>query len=130
MTDKNKRIIFFGITYLIVAALFAIAGYLYAKNKFKIPIDPLIRQKQELIQDSLAVLKEENANLYDKLSNIPDQKEIVRTKYKTITKTLYETVNTYEALPADQKLDAFASYLHKLPSYRTDTGYINSVQFK
>ena len=130
MTDKNKRIIFYVASYLIVAALFAIGGYLYAKNRFNVPVDPFIKQKQELIQDSLVILKEENANLYDKLSNIPDQKEIVRTKYKTITKTLYETVNTYEALPADQKLDAFASYLHSIPSYKSDTGYINSVQFK
>ena len=114
----------------VVAVLFFGGGYFVAKDRFKVVVSTYMDQQKQMIKDSIMTLKEENDNLIAKLNELPDIKVVTKTKYKTITKTLYEKVNTYEALPADQKLDAFATYLHKLPSYKSDTGYINSVQFK
>lgn len=127
---NNQRYIFNIATYLIVATLFFGGGYYFAKNKFKTSENVNLDAIKQHYLDSIETLKEENANLYEKLNSRPDIKKETEIKYRTITKTLYEKVNQFSILPPDEKLNRFADMLSNLPSARADTNYINSIQFK
>lgn len=123
---NNQRYLFNIATYVIVAALFFFGGWYFAKNKFKPPQGVNMAEIKQPFIDSIAILQEENANLYAKLSERPDVKKETQIKYRTITKTLYEEVNKFEILPPDEKLNRFSAMLRNLPSFRSDTNYINS----
>lgn len=127
MTSKQRLIFIIG-SFLTVATIFSIGGYYFAYYTLKPPENPFVEAEKQTAQDSLNDLKEDYAALYQKWVNRPDIKKETEIKYKTITKTLYEKVNTFDIAPADQKLDMFADLLHKLPSYRSDSVYINSIQ--
>lgn len=128
MTDKNRNLLITVIGFIITAALFGFGGYFLALKLNKPSENAFIEAEKQTAQDSLNDLKEDYAALYEKWVNRPDIKKETEIKYKTITKTLYEKVYAFDIAPADEKLDHFANMLHKLPSYKSDSTYLNSIQ--
>lgn len=128
MTDKNRNLLLTVLGFILTASLFGFGGYFLALKINKPSDSALIEAEKKAAKDSLNLLKEDYAALYEKWVNRPDIKKETEIKYKTITKTLYEKVYAFDIAPADQKLDHFANMLHKLPSYKSDSSYLNSIQ--
>ena len=110
MTDKNKRIIFLLCTYLITAALFAGAGYFYAKNKYDVVVPPFQDEEKRVLRFSLEKISGEKAELesiYFELKNKPDLRVSASKKSKESKIKLNENIKQYAKIGQTDRIAFF-----------------------
>lgn len=117
MTTKQTTIFQIIVCVLIAVAFFAF-GYLVSRDRFKVIVSPYMEQEKQILRDSLNILIEEQASIYEryeKLKNNPDVRTIVKTKIKEQKVYLNEKLQTYSKIGQSERVAMFHDLVKQLP---------------